>query len=180
MNTRSAGLFMGIVGFLLGAVSTPLIHGQAGKLNGTVTHFGFAVRDIDKSAKAFGEVFGVTVPKPQILRDVKLGPAYGGKTMNVKYTQFFTVGGVSFELLQNFDGEGLYSEHIAKYGEGFHHIGMDVLDVPKTRAAVVAAGAKWTLDYAADDAFVDLRPKVPFSVDITKAQPPSGRTGGPR
>src|SRR5260221_7851224 len=107
MSTSSKALTTGIVGFLLGVASTAFVHGQGETVSGTATHIGFAVRDVDKSAKAFSELFGVTVPPAQTLRGVPLGPAYHGKKMNVKYTPVFTAFGMKIEFIQDFDGDGL-------------------------------------------------------------------------
>ena len=67
MSASSKALTTGIVGFLLGVASTSFVHGQGETVSGTATHIGFAVRDVDKSAKAFSELFGVTVPPAQTL-----------------------------------------------------------------------------------------------------------------
>src|SRR5262245_23308807 len=86
MSGRIKGLFIGLVGFMLGAVLTPFVHGQGGKLEGNLTHIGFAVRDADKAAKEFAELFGVEVPAPLMLRDVPYLPSSGGsfQKMSVK------------------------------------------------------------------------------------------------
>jgi hypothetical protein len=166
MSASIKAVLTGVVCFALGAVSTSFIHGEGGTLTGTQTHVAFVFRDIDKASKEFGDLFGVKVPPPMTLRNVPWGTQ--GKKMSVKYTNFPAIG-LTIEILQNVDGDGLYNEHIAKYGEGFHHFGLAVADVQQTKNMLVAKGATVTLPYNADDTFVDIHPKVPFSFDLVKA-----------
>src|SRR5262245_20876592 len=127
MSASIKAVIAGVVGFALGTASTSFVHGQGATLSGTQTHVAFVVRDIDKASKEFGDLFGVKVAPPMTLRNVPWGTQ--GKKMNVKYTNFPAIG-LTFEILQNVDGDGLYSEYIAKHGEGFHHFGLAVADVP--------------------------------------------------
>jgi 4-hydroxyphenylpyruvate dioxygenase-like putative hemolysin len=169
MSASIKALTIGIVCLLLGVASTSFLHGQADTLNGTATHLGFAVHDIDKSAKEFSELFGLTVPPVQSVRDVPLGPSYHGKTMNVKYTSF-TAFGMRIELVQNFDGDGIYSEFVAKHGEGLHHVGLTVADVPHARDMLLARGAILAASVRPDASLtVDLASMVPFSLELGKA-----------
>jgi hypothetical protein len=169
MNASIKALTTGIVGFLLGVALTPFVHGQAQTVTGTATHVGFAVSDVDKSAKKFTELFGVTIPPAQTLRDIPLGPAYKGMKENVKYTSF-TAFGMRIEFIQNFDGGGPYTDFIAKHGEGMHHFGLLVADVPQTRDFLLSKGATHTAPVRADiDEIVDLQPMLPFAFDMTKA-----------
>jgi hypothetical protein len=169
MSASIKALTTGFAGFLLGAASTSFVHGQAETVTGTVSHIEIAVRDVDKSAKVFSELFGVTIPPALSMRDVPLGPSYHGRKMNVKYAPF-TAFGMRLELIQDFDGGGVYSDFIAKHGEGIHHLGIAVADVPRTRDLLLARGAIRTVVVRADAAeIVDLAPMLPFSLDIGKA-----------
>src|SRR5262252_5103918 len=67
---------------------------------GKLSHLGFAVADVEKSAKAFETVFGVEgVPKSADFRDINWSPKMPGKKMHVRRIGM-TINGVTFELLQ--------------------------------------------------------------------------------
>ena len=163
MRASIKTLTTGIVGFLLGVASTSFVHGQGETVSGTAIRVGFAVRDIDKSAQKFTELFGVTIPPVRTFRYT-----YRGKKENLKYTSF-TAFGTQIELLQNFDGAGPYSDFIAKHGEGMHHFDLQVADVPRARDFLLAKGAIRDPVTADIEELVDLAPMLPFSFDITKA-----------
>ena len=178
MNRRVTALIVGALGFVLGSVSTEVARGQNGdKLEGSLQHLGFAVRDIDKASKDFGEAFGVQVPKPTIVRDIAWGPSYGNRKMNAKVVQF-VVAGIRFELLEGFDGDSPWKDHIAKHGEGLHHIGITVPDVKATREMLLARGGKWTQNYLPTMSYVDLEPRLPFTIEVmaplSQQAPPAG------
>ena len=115
------------------------VHGQSDTLDGTLAHVGFAVKDADQAAKDFGELFGVEVPAPRILRDIPWGTSRPGETMAVKFTSF-RVGNVSLELLQGVEGDSPWGDHIARHGEGMHHLAISVPDLPLARERLLGLG----------------------------------------
>src|SRR5579864_2788813 len=137
------GLLIGVVGFVLGTVSAPLVHSQGGKVDGKVTHIGFAVRDLDKSSKEFAQLLGQDVPTPIVVRDTPYGPIDSGKKMNVRVVHF-PLGAIHLELLQGV-GESLWNDFIARRGEGFHHIAISVPDSFQTRDVLLAKGGQSSL-----------------------------------
>ena len=123
---------------------TQLVHGQAkptSPLDGTLSHVSFAVTDVEKTAKAFGAVFGVSVPAAHEARDIPWGAEYPGRVMNGKLTSF-VVNGVRFEFIQPLDGESPWKDFIKKNGDGIHHIGFEVKDVAAARKALQAKGGE--------------------------------------
>ena len=80
-----------------------------------ITHIGIAVTDIQRSREALSEIFDVT-PTPIQEFDEPNGRA--------AFT-VFNLDNVSLELLQQI-GEGTYSSFINEYGQGAHHIGLDL------------------------------------------------------
>jgi hypothetical protein len=171
MSAPFKALATGMVGFLLGVASTSFVHGQGETVTGTGTRIGFAVRDVDKSAQKFTELFGVEIPPAKTLRDVPLGPAYHGKKMNVKYTQF-TAFGMPMTLIQDYDGGGIYTDFIAKHGESFHHINLRVDNLPRARDFLLSKGAIRQAPVRADfDEMIDLEPMLPFGFDMGQAPP---------
>ena len=80
-----------------------------------ITHIGIAVTDIHRSREALSEIFDVT-PTPIQEFDEPNGRA--------AFT-VFNLDNVSLELLQQI-GDGTYSSFIKEYGQGPHHIGLDL------------------------------------------------------
>src|SRR5713101_5145719 len=103
MNVRYRMFVAAAAGCILGSVVTAqLVHGQAkppSPLDGTLSHISFAVADVEKTAKAFGNVFDVPVPEGREARDIPWGPEYPGKVMNGKILSV-VVNGVRFEFIQ--------------------------------------------------------------------------------
>src|SRR3977135_800293 len=151
MKSRIRMTIAAILGCVVGSVVTAqLVQGQGqkpGPLAGKLSHISFAVADVEKTAKAFGAVFGVPVPKAQDFRDIPWGPAYPGKMMNGKLISL-QINGVSFEFLQGLDGESPWKDYVQKCGDGVHHIGFAVASVPAAREALKAKGGKQTQEVA--------------------------------
>jgi methylmalonyl-CoA/ethylmalonyl-CoA epimerase len=85
-----------------------------------IAQFGVVVKDVDKVAKRFSEVFGTSwkfydfKPKGIILRDKELGDVEC--LMKVAIGD---MGGRSFKLIQPVSGPSTYMEFLQKHGEGF-------------------------------------------------------------
>lgn len=174
MNGTIKGFAIGVVGFMLGLVFAPQgVHGQSGTLDGTLAHIGFAVSDADQAAQDFGELFGVDVPAPRTLRDIPWGASRPGETMAVKFTSF-SAAGVSFELLQGVDGDSPWGEHIARHGEGMHHLAIAVPDLPAARERLLALGGRQTQAYSEQANYIDMEPRWPFTIELVSAQMPEG------
>ncbi len=80
-----------------------------------ITHIGIAVTDIQRSREALSQIFDVT-PTPIQEFDEPNGRA--------AFT-VFNLDNVSLELLQQI-GDGTYNSFINEYGQGAHHIGLDL------------------------------------------------------
>ena len=166
-----------ILGCVVGSVATAqLVQGQGqqkpGPLTGTLSHISFAVSDVEKTAKAFGDLFGVPVPKPQTFRDIPWGPEFPGKMMHGKLISM-QINGVSFEFLQGLDGESPWKEHVQKHGDGVHHIGFAVKSVPEAQAALKAKGGKQTQAFAEWASYMDMHAAgLPITFEITTPPPP--------
>jgi len=157
---------------MLGAALSPvLVRGQASnKMQGTLAHIAFAVRDVDKTSAAFGEVLGVKTSPGRAVRNVKFPPSYGGATMNVKFTQF-TANGLVFELLEPLDGPSPWKDFIDKHGEGVHHIGFNVADATEARTFLESEGGKWTQAASPTSAYIDMEPKLPITFEVFGPNP---------
>ncbi|MDW7671978.1 MAG: VOC family protein [Bacillota bacterium] len=76
-----------------------------------LSHIGVAVDNIEDFVVQMAESFGVSVPAivehPE--RRIKLA--------------VMTIGGVSFEILEESNPEGMLARYVSQHGPGLHHIG---------------------------------------------------------
>jgi glyoxalase/bleomycin resistance protein/dioxygenase superfamily protein len=89
---------------------------------------GIVVKDIEKSARAWADYFGVPVPEIQIQEKgtvegmfVRGKPAEFGRKKVV-----IDAGGWVVELFQPTGGDSTFQEFLDKHGEGVHHLGFEV------------------------------------------------------
>jgi len=108
-----------------------------------IVQFGLVVKDAEKVAKRFSEVFGMTPwrlydfrPKGIVLRDKLLGDV----ECHLKVATA-DMGGRSFKLIQPVTGPSAYMEFMQKYGEGFLYFSLGTLmDHDAKVAALKKAG----------------------------------------
>ena len=89
-----------------------------------VVHVCLVVRDVEKTAKTFGDKFGIG-PFEVRLKHYPLSKA-DLRGQPVEYTLKFgyaKVGPIVLELVETVKGETIYNEFLEKNGEGIHHIG---------------------------------------------------------
>ena len=80
MKARTIPAITGVMGFILGVVLTPVfLAGQtpSSKIQGTLAHIAFAVHDVDKTAAAFEDIFGVEINPGFDVKGVAFPPSYG-------------------------------------------------------------------------------------------------------
>lgn len=87
---------------------------------GVLHHTCFVVRDIEKTAKALSE--SLSVGPWNIWTIEPTEAAVHGQDATISFrVALADAGGASYELLSPLAGETVYTEHLAKHGEGFHH-----------------------------------------------------------
>ncbi len=99
------------------------------KLGSTaICQIAVVVRDIEKTARAYADLFGVEVPGWRITDTVdKTHARYRGKpTEGRAKLAFFRLGEVSLELIEPVGGPSTWQEHLDTRGEGVHHIAFRV------------------------------------------------------
>ncbi len=109
-------------------------------------HASIVVRDIDKAIKHF-EALEVG-PFPAFLGGP--GMKFAGKTVKGKEADYdmdlrlakSQLGGIGFELIQPLKGETVYTEFLAKHGEGLHHLAFGVEDFDAEVAEMKKRGFK--------------------------------------
>jgi methylmalonyl-CoA/ethylmalonyl-CoA epimerase len=94
----------------------------------TVTQIGLVVRDIEKMAHAYADIFGVPVPPVSITATVDVAHTQhrGQSTEARAKLCFFRFGQVSLELIEPVGGPSTWQEFLDTHGEGVHHIAFEI------------------------------------------------------
>jgi methylmalonyl-CoA/ethylmalonyl-CoA epimerase len=95
---------------------------------GAFCQIGFVVKDVEKTAKEYADLFGIPAPKWFLTDTVeKAHTEYAGKpsTAQAKLA-FFQIGSVSLELIEPVGGPSTWKDHLDTKGEGVHHIAFNV------------------------------------------------------
>jgi methylmalonyl-CoA/ethylmalonyl-CoA epimerase len=89
-----------------------------------VCQIGLIVQDIEKSAQAYSEIFGLPKPDVRITDTVDVAKtAYRGASTTARAKlAFFDMGQVSLELIEPVGGPSTWQEFLDEKGEGVHHI----------------------------------------------------------
>lgn len=153
----AAALVLLAAGFLTGRLSARTAAEPAAqvpsspirKLDGNVTHIGFVVRDIEKTAKIYADLFGV--PMPQITENdlYDYFPAsYSGRNVARVRNANITLGNLRIELCQPLNGPSPWRDFLHTHGEFINHFGFDVgdSDLSAVAAFLEKLGGKTLLD----------------------------------
>lgn len=115
-----------------------------------IDHVAIAVRNADKATRQFVDLLNAVPIRSEILRE-KAGP------VKVSYLQ---IGENVLALAQSVDADGFINQHIAKHGEGLHHMGLEVDDLEEFIKDVESKGFRIPLrDEFTNRSEVVLRPK---------------------
>jgi catechol 2,3-dioxygenase-like lactoylglutathione lyase family enzyme len=108
-----------------------------------VTQYALVVKDV-RRVSGFYEKIGLgALP---VERNVSLDRVYRGKPGTFEMLLGWGRGGdVVFEWIQPVVGPSVYEEHLARQGEGFHHLGFNVPDMDASLAALQARGLAVTM-----------------------------------
>ena len=124
---------------------------------------GLAVKDIERTAAAYAEVFGVPVPK---IATIQLDLPGGGRA-RLKVTNF-PLPNFHIDLAQPLEAETVFTPLLEKYGDAIHHLGYAVPDRLSDRVeALRAQGGKVTLvGPGSIFTFVDLTSKLGTTIEL--------------
>jgi methylmalonyl-CoA epimerase len=115
-----------------------------------IDHVAIAVRDADQATQQFVKLLNAVPIRTEVLRE-KAG------TVKVSYLQ---IGENVLSLVQSMDADGFIDQHIAKHGEGLHHMGLEVDDLDDFIEEVESKGFKIPVrDEFTNRREVVLRPK---------------------
>jgi catechol 2,3-dioxygenase-like lactoylglutathione lyase family enzyme len=175
---RHKTLAVGITSFALG-VSITVMLAQTPvtitRFQGELAHVAIVVRDLDKTAKNFADVFGVTLPEARIIKNISMPPDFGpGATVAGRFLNF-SASGVNFELVQPLEGGAdPWNDVLGQKDAVVHHIAFRVPDVPQlqaTTAFLQAKGGKWTEGSTTTVySYVDMRPQLGFVIEAIAAK----------
>ncbi|MHB1133196.1 MAG: VOC family protein [Chloroflexota bacterium] len=102
----------------------------------------FVVKDLDKSMASYWLNFGIGPWRvytygPPLVKDTTYNGQPGDFHWRVALADF---NGMVMELIQPLDGENVYSEFLAKHGEGVQHLGVIVPNLEQAVAEAQGAG----------------------------------------
>ncbi|GHV47156.1 hypothetical protein AGMMS49546_36480 [Spirochaetia bacterium] len=85
------------------------------------------VKDIEKSAKAWADLFNIPVPEIQVQEQAPAGLMTRGKQAAFKRKKAIIDAGGDWkiELFQPTGGESTFQEFLDQHGEGVHYLGFD-------------------------------------------------------
>jgi methylmalonyl-CoA/ethylmalonyl-CoA epimerase len=144
--------------------TTPVV-AQTPMSNAVITHIGLIVPDIDKTSRAFSEIFGVEAPKAE-----EFGPLTfpvnsppNAASSRVRFNHF-TIGNMTIELIQPTAGPGPHRDHLDKFGLSLHHLAFNIKDQKTGIDYLVSKGGRWTIA-----PYVDMRDILGFTAELRTA-----------
>jgi len=115
-----------------------------------IDHVAIAVRDADQATQQYVKLLNAVHIRTEILRE-KAGP------VKVSYIQ---IGDNVLSLVESLEPDGFINQHIAKHGEGLHHMGLEVDNLNEFIQEVESKGYKIPLrDEFSNRSEVVLRPR---------------------
>ncbi|MGE5528523.1 MAG: VOC family protein [Patescibacteria group bacterium] len=108
----------------------------------TVRQIGLIVRDIERSARVYADLFGVAVPPITVTDPPAFSHAeYMGKPTEARAKlAFFQLGQVSLELIEPIGGPSTWRDFLESKGEGLHHVAFEVQGMDGVLADMAARG----------------------------------------
>jgi methylmalonyl-CoA/ethylmalonyl-CoA epimerase len=108
----------------------------------TVVQIGLIVRDAEKTASAYAEVFGI--PKPAVVPiayDAFANTHFHGRPSTARgKAAFFDLGTVQMELIEPVGAPSTWEEFLRTHGEGIHHIAFKTADMAAARNFLSSKG----------------------------------------
>lgn len=90
-----------------------------------VVHLCIVVRDVERTAKTFAEMFGIGPFRVRILHTPRSRGSVRGEPAEFTIKLGFArLGSITLELAQPLEGRTILQEFLDEYGEGIHHIGL--------------------------------------------------------
>jgi len=108
----------------------------------SVVQIGLIVRDAEKTASAYAEVFGIPKPEVVMIADDSFAKTdFRGKASTAKgKAAFFDLGPVQMELIEPIGAPSTWEEFLRMHGEGIHHIAFRTGDMGAARDFLASKG----------------------------------------
>jgi catechol 2,3-dioxygenase-like lactoylglutathione lyase family enzyme len=165
--TASGAIATLLVSAVLGGdavAATPTVFDQR-----TVTHYGMVVRDVEKTARAVADVFGLMVPPIRETQPVPLAKGYHGDAMAYTRVADMQFDNIVLEIVQPMGGKSPWRDFLDAHGEGLHHLSIPVPDVDAYVALLTSKGGTRTLgNVGSDYALVDVMSHLAFVIELTQ------------
>jgi methylmalonyl-CoA/ethylmalonyl-CoA epimerase len=89
-----------------------------------IVQVGLIVRDIEKTSRAYADVFGMDIPQWFMTdpEDKAHTRYHDAPTEAQAKLAFFDMGGLQLELIEPVGGPSTWQEYLETHGEGVHHI----------------------------------------------------------
>ncbi len=141
-----------------------------------VAQVAVVVKDVERSANAYAEVFGVPVPKWELTDSVeKAHTRYLGQPTKAQAKlAFLELQNIVIELIEPVGGPSTWRSFLETKGEGVHHIAFQVRDIDKQIAGLKAKGLPLiqTGDYTGGRyAYVDGTAKLAVILELLENVP---------
>ncbi len=93
-----------------------------------INHIGIAVNNIDQALKLYTELLGLSLKEIEVVEEQRTR------------TAILPVGESKIELLESTDPEGPIAKYIEKFGEGMHHLALEVSDIEDALSKISQSG----------------------------------------
>jgi methylmalonyl-CoA/ethylmalonyl-CoA epimerase len=107
-----------------------------------ICQIGFIVRDIERTAERFREVFGF--PRPEIIvtpgHEIAETTYQGEPSDATAKLAFFNTGQVQIELIEPDEKPSVWRDFLEQHGEGVHHIAFQVPDTKMATNRLAESG----------------------------------------
>ncbi|MBS3772363.1 MAG: VOC family protein [Bacteroidales bacterium] len=109
-----------------------------------VTQIGLVVEDIEKTSKAYADLFGIETPQVSETDEYsKTNAHYKGEPTNARAKlAFIRLENITIEIIEPIGGPSTWQEFLDKHGEGVHHIAFQVEDMDETIAMLETKGGE--------------------------------------
>ena len=105
-----------------------------------ICQIGLIVRDIERTAKAYADIFGMDIPEIRITdtEEITHIKFRGAPTQARAKLAFFQMGSLSLELIEPVGDPSTWKEFLDEHGEGVHHIAFRIKGMDRVLASLNA------------------------------------------
>jgi catechol 2,3-dioxygenase-like lactoylglutathione lyase family enzyme len=107
-----------------------------------IVQVGLIVRDIEKTAQAYCQIFGCALPQVIITDEYNVSHATyrGAPTPARAKLAFFNMGQLTIELIEPIGEPSTWKEHLDAHGESVHHIAFNIQGTEEVTRRLEAEG----------------------------------------